>query len=122
MTNLFIKTEYLKKSTRREINLDALERSDVSAVNPVLYPVPIYIERIKPVTGSTKTKKIYSVVELDEIMLRLFGCKIKTSNGKEATVSFLTQPENILIIQRHNERLREVTREQSRREIKETPR
>ena len=121
MTNLFIRAERLQGS-KQTVNLTSLPRADMTEVDTIPYPVHIFIERIRPVAGSTKTRRVYSVVELDEIMLRIFGFKIKVTNGKEAIVNFLTTPENMKIVERHNEKLREWTREQSRREIRDTPR
>ncbi|CAH6419523.1 Hypothetical protein POVR2_LOCUS25 [uncultured virus] len=122
MTNLFIRTERLEAGSRQTVDLASIPRIELSEIDSIPYPTHIFIERIRPVAGSTKTKRVYSVIELDEIMLNIFGFKIKVTNGKEATVNFLTDPENMKIIERHNEKLREWNREQSRREVRDTPR
>jgi hypothetical protein len=121
MTNLFIKKEWRQISVERQVvNIKTI--GTVSDIDPITYPVHIFIDRIKPTAGSTRTGKVYSVIELDQIMFHLFGFKHKSTNGKEAAVAYLTLPENIRIIERHNERLREMTREHSRREMREVAR
>ena len=120
MANLFIRTEgRWESSPRARVVVPYI--GDVSTIDPIVYPVEVNIEQIKPTAGSIRTRKVYSVIQLDEIMLRLFGFKHKSANDKENVVAFLMLPSSLEVIRRHNERVAEAKRERAVRQIADTP-
>lgn len=120
MANLFIRTEgEWEPAPRPRVTVPYI--GSVSTVDPIVYPEIVHIEQIKPTAGSTRTRKVYSVVQLNEIILRLFGFKHKSATDKESAVAFLMLPESLVVINRHNERVQEAKRARAVREMANTP-
>lgn len=120
MASLFIRTEGEWEPPRRS-RVVVPDIGLVSTIDPIVYPEIVYIEQIKPTAGSTRTRKVYSVVQLYEIILRLFGFKHKSATDKESAVAFLMLPRSLEVIERHNERVQEARRAHAVREIANTP-
>lgn len=102
------------------------EIGDLNKADQLPYPTVIQIERIRLPGGSGRAVgqgKAYSATELDQIMLKLFGFKVKATKGgkaggKESAVAFLHQPESIRKIARNNERVQDAKRIAAYRDIR----
>jgi hypothetical protein len=85
--------------TPKIINIGNMEFSPV-----IEYRRPIDIWKISSKTGSKRAgKEVYSLTDLSEITLGLFGFKHQQGTAKHIITEFLLRPENLEIINRHNE-------------------
>jgi hypothetical protein len=113
MANLFLKPELqtTKSNKQRPTKLTSqvvapkiIDVGNLEFSPTVEYQLPIDVWKISSKTGSKRAgKEVYSLTDLSQITLGLFGFKHQQGTAKHIITEFLLRPENLEIIHRHNE-------------------